>query len=120
VLVLDDDPSLRMLCRVNLELDGYRVVEAASVADARAALASGPVDVILLDVHLEDGDGRELLHELGPGRPPAALFTGSEPAASVAGVADAVIPKPFELRLLRATVEDLVSRSRRTQVDSGR
>jgi DNA-binding response OmpR family regulator len=120
VLVLDDDPSLRMLCRVNLELDGYRVLEAASVAEARAALASGAVDVILLDIHLEDGDGRDLLLELGPGRPPAALFTGSEPAAEVTGVADALIPKPFELGLLRATVENLVSRGRPAQVDSGR
>jgi DNA-binding response OmpR family regulator len=120
VLVLDDDASLRMLCRVNLELDGYHVLEAASVAEARAALAAGAVDVILLDVHLEDGDGRDLLVELGPGRPPAALFTGSEPAATVAGVADAVIPKPFELGLLRATVEDLVNRARTAQVDSGR
>ncbi len=120
MLVLDDDPSLRMLCRVNLELDGYRVREAESIAQARVALASGAVDVILLDVHLEDGDGRDLLLELGPDRPPAALFTGSEPAAAVAGVADAVIPKPFELGLLRATVEDLLSRVRPAQVDSGR
>jgi DNA-binding response OmpR family regulator len=120
VLVLDDDQSLRMLCRVNLELDGYRVLEAASIAEARTALASGTVDVILLDVHLEDGDGRELLAELGPARPAAALFTGSEPAASVAGIADALIPKPFELGLLRATVEDLITRARPAQIDSGR
>jgi DNA-binding response OmpR family regulator len=120
VLVLDDDPSLRMLCRVNLELDGYRVLEASSLAHARAALAAETVDAILLDVHLQDGDGRDLLRELGPGRPPAALFTGSEPAAELAGVADAVIPKPFELGLLRTTVEGLLSRSRPAQVDSGR
>jgi DNA-binding response OmpR family regulator len=119
VLVLDDDPSLRMLCRVNLELDGYRVLEASSVAHARAALASEAVDAILLDVHLEDGDGRELLGDLGPERPPAALFTGTEPAEQLAGVADAVIPKPFEIGLLRATVADLISRRRPAQVDSG-
>jgi DNA-binding response OmpR family regulator len=119
VLVLDDDPSLRMLCRVNLELDGYRVLEASSVAHARAALASETVDAILLDVHLEDGDGRELLGALGPERPPAALFTGTEPAEHIVGVADAVIPKPFEIGVLRATVAELVSRRRAAQVDSG-
>ncbi|MGZ4396428.1 MAG: response regulator [Gaiellaceae bacterium] len=106
MLVLDDDPSLRLLCRVNLELDGYRVVEASSLARAREALASGPVDAILLDVHLEDGDGRELLRELGAGRPPAALFTGTEPSDEVA---EAVIPKPLEIGLLRTTVADLIS-----------
>ena len=120
MLVLDDDPSLRLLCRVNLELDGYRVLEAPSLAQAREALASGAVDAILLDVHLEDGDGRELLRELGAGRPPAALFTGTEPGGEVAGIADAVIPKPFEIGLLRTTVADLVSQRHPAQVDSGR
>ena len=109
MLVLDDDPSLRLLCRVNLELDGYRVLEASSLACAREALAREAFDAILLDVHLGDGDGRELLRELGSRRPPTALFTGTEPFDEVAGVADAVIPKPFEIGLLRATVADLVS-----------
>ena len=109
VLVLDDDESLRFLCRVNLELDGYRVLECASVAEGRETLAAEQVDAILLDVHLGDGDGRELLRELGPGRPAAALFTGTEPAENVEGLADAVIPKPFELGLLRSTVDRLVS-----------
>ena len=40
VLVVDDDPSLRLLCRVNLELEGYRVPEAATLDEARAALAA--------------------------------------------------------------------------------
>ena len=83
MLVLDDDPSLRLLCRVNLELDGFRVLEASSVACAREALAREAVDAILLDVHVEDGDGRELLRELGAGRPPTALFTGTEPFGAV-------------------------------------
>jgi DNA-binding response OmpR family regulator len=119
VLVLDDDPSLRLLCRVNLELDGYRVLEASCVEHAREALASEAVDAILLDVHLQDGDGRELLDELGPGRPPAALFTGTEPADHIAGVAEAVIPKPFEIGQLRSTVAELVSLRGPVQVDSG-
>ena len=109
VLVLDDDPSLRLLCRVNLELDGYRVLEASSLACAREALAREAVDAVLLDVHVEDGDGRELLRELGEGRPPTALFTGTEPVGAVVHLADAVIPKPFEIGELRATVADLVS-----------
>jgi two-component system, OmpR family, KDP operon response regulator KdpE len=108
-LVLDDDESLRLLCRVNLELDGFRVLEGASLAQGRATLAAERVDAILLDVHLGDGDGRELLRELGPDRPQAALFTGTEPAEGVEGLAEAVIPKPFEIGLLRSTVEQLVS-----------
>ena len=111
MLVLDDDESLRFLCRVNLELDGYRVLEGASVAEGRATLAAEQVDAILLDVHLGDGDGRDLLRELGADRPAAALFTGTEPAD------EAVIPKPFEIGLLRSTVDRLVSQGA-PQVDS--
>jgi two-component system KDP operon response regulator KdpE len=116
--VLDDDESLRFLCRVNLELDGYRVLEGATLAEGRATLAAEQVDAVLLDVHLGDGDGRELLRELGPGRPAVALFTGTEPADAVEGIAEAVIPKPFEIGVLRATVDLLVS-GRATQVHSG-
>lgn len=115
ILVVDDDESLRMLCRINLELDGYRVVEAASLAQARVALASGDVDAMLLDLHLGDGDGRDLLRDLGADRPPVALFTGSEQIGpELSAVADAVLSKPFELTLLASTVGKLVG------VDSAR
>jgi DNA-binding response OmpR family regulator len=60
VLVVDDDPSLRLLCRVNLELEGYRVVEAESVDAAEKALEEEQIDVILLDVHLGNQDGLTL------------------------------------------------------------
>jgi two-component system, OmpR family, response regulator len=117
VLVLDDDESLRLLCRVNLELDGYRVLEGASVAEGRETLAVEQVDAILIDVHLGDGDGRELLRELGPDRPAAALFTGSELADVAEGLPEVVIPKPFEIGLLRSTIDRLVSPGA-PQVDS--
>jgi DNA-binding response OmpR family regulator len=117
VLVLDDDESLRFLCRVNLELDGYRVLEGASVAEGRELLATEQVDAILVDLHLGDGDGRELLRELGPERPGAALFTGTDPPDEVELLAEAVIGKPFELSVLRSTVDRLVSQGA-AQVDS--
>ena len=41
VLVVDDERSLRLLCRVNLELDGHRVLEAATLAEARARDRAG-------------------------------------------------------------------------------
>jgi DNA-binding response OmpR family regulator len=106
--VVDDDESLRMLCRINLELDGYDVVEAGSVAQARERLADG-VDAMLLDLHLGDGDGRDLLRELGGSRPPVALFTGSEAIGpELTSLADAVLSKPFEITDLSLTVGRLV------------
>lgn len=110
VLVVDDDASIRMLCRVNLELDGHRAVEAATIDEARAAVRSEPVDVVILDVHVGSGDGLELLAELRRDRPelPVALLSGTAEAGVVRGARpDAVIGKPFELEELRATVERL-------------
>jgi two-component system, OmpR family, KDP operon response regulator KdpE len=119
VLVVDDDASLRLLCRVNLELDGYRVLEADSVAEGAARLAEGEVDAMLLDLHLGDGDGRDLLASLGDGRPPVALFTGSEVIGpELHAVAEEVLSKPFQLDALLATVRRLVSG--RGGIDSAR
>lgn len=109
MLVVDDDEALRMLCRINLELDGYTVVEASGLAAARLALAAGGIDAMLLDLHLGDGDGRDLLHDLGDDRPPVALFTGSEQLGpELTAIADAILPKPFEIGVLSSTVGRLV------------
>jgi DNA-binding response OmpR family regulator len=117
ILVVDDDASLRVLCRVNLELDGYRVIDAGSLSEARQALAAESVDAMLLDFHLGDGDGRQLLESLGDDRPPVALFTGSATIdRELRGLADDVLPKPFTLAALAATVRKLVSV--RSRVDS--
>jgi DNA-binding response OmpR family regulator len=110
VLVVDDDASLRLLCRVNLELEGYRVLEAGSFAEGTAALAEQRIDAMLLDLHLGDGDGRNLLRTLEPNRPPVALFTGSETIGpELLDLAPEVLPKPFELEALTATVGRLVA-----------
>jgi two-component system, cell cycle sensor histidine kinase and response regulator CckA len=114
VLVVDDDDSLRMLCRITLELDGYRVLEAASIEEARAALAAGPVDAILLDLHVGPGDGRQLLASLGETRPPVALFTGSEAInPELRELADAVLVKPLGIDRLSETVGRLIDGSAR-------
>lgn len=110
VLVVDDDPSIRLLCRVNLQLDGYVVTEAGTLDEARTAIAEQQPDLVILDVHIPGGDGRELLAELRAERPelPVALLTGSAAREDLlrAG-ADALIPKPFTLVELRETVRRL-------------
>jgi DNA-binding NtrC family response regulator len=108
VLVVDDDPSLRLLCRVNLELEGYRVVEAPDVESARAALAGAGIDAILLDVHLGHEDGLDLLPAI-QGRS-YALLTGSPGVRLPDGAT--VIGKPFSIDALVRTVGQLVLRGR--------
>jgi DNA-binding response OmpR family regulator len=108
VLVVDDDPSLRLLCRVNLELEGYRVLEAHSVDSAQKALSEEQVDVILLDVHLGNQDGLTLLPTLGERSDTVALLTGSPGAHLPAGAT--VIGKPFSIDELSDTVRRLAGR----------
>ena len=108
MLVVDDDPSLRLLCRVNLELEGYRVVEAESVGAARSALAEEEVDVILLDVHLGNEDGLALLPSISERGHAVALLTGS-PGIHLPDDAT-VIGKPFSIDDLSETVRRLAGR----------
>jgi DNA-binding response OmpR family regulator len=100
ILVLDDEPALRLLCRVNLELEGYRVLEAGSLEQARSALDAEPVDVALLDVHVGPERGLDL-------EPPAAviMLSGtSEVTPEIRTIVDAVLGKPFALPELTGTV----------------
>ena len=112
VLVVDDEPSIRFLCRVNLELDGYEVLEAESVAAARKTLAEHHVDVVLLDVHLHGERSDVLVAECHARRPPVpvVVVTGSaDVTQDRLTAADAILPKPFELGELLGTVRILVS-----------
>lgn len=109
VLVVDDDPSLRLLCRVNLELEGHRVVEAGTISEAESALDNGGVDVVLLDLHLGNEQGIALvpkLEERGLSRS-TALLTGS-PGNRLPPDAT-VIPKPFAIDELTGTVRRLAA-----------
>jgi DNA-binding NtrC family response regulator len=110
VLVVDDEPSIRLLCRVNLELDGHDVFEAESLATARAALAEADIDVVVLDVHLRGERSDSLVAECHARRPriPVLLVTGSVDITHPGLVeADAILPKPFELDALLSTVRNL-------------
>ena len=108
VLVVDDDDSLRMLCRVNLELEGYRVLEAATIEAAVDVLRAEPVDVVLLDVHVGSADGFTVLENIQDER--VALLTGSfEVDEARRSQVDAVLPKPFTLSGLSETVARLAA-----------
>ncbi len=110
VLVADDDAGLRLLCRVNLEFEGYRVFEAASASDVDGVLTQEKVDALLLDVHLGSDDGLAVAREVKETRPAVriAFFTGSVERPD-SGLADGFLAKPFTLADLSETVRRLVS-----------
>jgi DNA-binding NtrC family response regulator len=109
VLVVDDEPAIRLLCRVNLELSGYEVREAGSVDEARRQVAEG-VDVVLLDMHLGNERGDVLLDELVEQAIPVVVVTGSVDLEAIAGTsATAVLGKPFTIVELESTVARLAA-----------
>jgi DNA-binding response OmpR family regulator len=113
VLVVDDEPSIRLLCRINLELEGFEVLEAGTLAEARAAVSSRDVSVVLLDLRIGHENGGVLAQELRNRQPPVpvAFVTGSSEISPVdRGLADAYLCKPFTIEALLSTVRRLAAR----------
>ena len=87
VLVVEDDEAARLTTSITLERAGYRVMEAADCASARARFDEQKPDLILLDVLLPDGDGYSLCREFlahPRGRDlPIAMVTGLDDVNSI-------------------------------------
>src|SRR5205814_1985642 len=64
VLIVDDESSIRTICRVNLETDGMTVAEAVDGRDALAAIGRVQPELVLLDVMMPDVDGWQVAAEL--------------------------------------------------------
>jgi CheY-like chemotaxis protein len=76
ILVVDDEPTIRDLVRRVLERHGYVVVACSTAAEALRSAAGA--DLLLVDVMLSDGSGRELVQQVRQNRPdlPVVLMSG--------------------------------------------
>jgi excisionase family DNA binding protein len=116
VLVVDDDPQVRELVRVNLEMEGYSVREAANAEEGLTAVEDDAPDLILLDVMMPQVDGWEMLRLVqerhGIGSIPVVMFSGQLDASSevqaAARGAQGFIGKPFDLRALIEQTKQIV------------
>jgi DNA-binding response OmpR family regulator len=113
VLVVDDEPHIGLLLRPHLERLGYRVSLARNLAEARTLLAApaAAVDALLLDLHLPDGSGFDLLRQLRA-QPqyhalPVLVLTGEGEDRVLGAVRDldaVLLTKPFSPTKLIARV----------------
>ena len=121
IIVADDEEDIRLLCRVNLEADGFEVHE-ASDADELMLVAHriGPIAAIVLDVTMPGRDGWQCLGEL-KGSPElrhipvvmlsAHVHEGARDEALSRGASE-YVSKPFSPQRLVDVVRELIDRPR--------
>jgi two-component system response regulator PilR (NtrC family) len=122
VLIVDDELSMREMLAILLKKEGLDVRTAASRAEAARTLGEGPVDLVLTDVKLPDGDGLEILRQVKAAAPatPVVVMTAFGTTEMAVGArklgAEAYILKPFDVDELRIVVRDaLANRSLREE-----
>lgn len=116
LLLIEDNQRLAGMVAQGLAREGYVVDQRTTLAQAGEALDVAPYDLILLDLGLPDGDGRELLRQrrrAGLRTPVLVLTARSGLDDRVAGLdsgADDYLVKPFEIAELAARCRALLRR----------
>ncbi|GGH33010.1 two-component system, OmpR family, response regulator TctD [Cribrihabitans marinus] len=115
-LLVEDSESLAAAVLDRLRLDGHVVDHAGDVEQARAFAETTDYDLILLDIMLPDGDGREFLrtHRRRADETPVIVLTARSAVSDRVGVldlgADDYITKPFDFSELEARCRAVLRR----------
>ncbi len=123
ILVIDDDPTIRLAIAYTLVDEGYEVEKASGGQEALDLLDRQHFDLILLDMKMPRMDGWQFV-KLYRGRnqnpaPIIVLTAAEDPGARAADVgADGYIPKPFDLDVLIERVSTLANRSGATETSA--
>ncbi len=115
-LIVEDDPEVAREMADILRDEGFKPMIASNGADARAALASGPLAIMILDLSLPDGFGTNLLAELRDREdaPPTLIVSGFALAGLVAAQYGLeVLTKPFVVDHFVRAVHRTVSMDRK-------
>ncbi len=112
VLVVDDEPAVRAVVRAILGDEGYAVLEAPHGPAMLELLAHEHADLVLMDVMMPGGDGREAYRELRARKdladlPVVMMSAAVRPDGLDPSIA-AFLRKPFDLDHLVALVADLI------------
>ena len=120
ILVVEDETAISEPLAEHLERDGFAPEVAGTLEEARAAYLRELPDLILLDVMLPDGDGRDLAREVRKESdiPIVMLTARGEEIDRVLGLelgADDYVVKPFSARELSARIRAIMRRGRSTE-----
>ncbi|MDI1289499.1 MAG: response regulator transcription factor [bacterium] len=116
ILVVEDDPAIRLVLRTNLEDEGYRVIEAETGEQALVHMVDDKSDVVLVDLRLPGIQGLDLIRSLrGTSQVPIIIVTAQTDSHDVvAGLeagADDYVTKPFVAKELTARIRTLLRRA---------
>ena len=122
ILIVEDEESYQDALNVGLSVEGFVVVGATNIAEARVLLASAKPDLVLLDVMLPDGSGIDYCRELhDTTHIPVIMVTARTSEVDVVlgleiGAAD-YVTKPYRLRELVARIRAVLRRPVNTNDD---
>jgi len=119
LVVVDDEPELRAMVAEYLGRHGFVVQTAAGGAELDACMAEAKPDLLLLDVNMPDEDGFSIARRIrARSDVPILMLTAADDVVDrVVGLelgADDYVTKPFDLRELRARIQAILRRGRRT------
>jgi len=117
VLVVDDDPNVRLLCATNLRLDGFDVIEAGDGQEGLERVDEDAPDLVLLDIRMPVLDGFELATAVRRNHRtrhvPLVFLTGeATPDAAERAVAIGAVgyfTKPFDPAAVSRFISDILS-----------
>ena len=117
ILLVEDEENIREVVKLNLELEGYEVVEAGKGKEAMKYFHEQHFDLAILDVMLPEVSGLDICEQirLTNSEIPVIFLTAKDaPADRIAGLkkgADDYLTKPFELEELLLRCQKLLKRS---------
>jgi CheY-like chemotaxis protein len=118
ILLVDDDPLVRRTLTRALERLGHGVVTSENGLDGARRAREGGLDLAIVDIHMPDMDGLELLAQLKATCPtlPVIMMSGGDQTRDLALLGDAkllgasaTLAKPFSLDELHTLVASLLS-----------
>ena len=123
ILVVDDEPALRVPLAEYLARQAFTVTQASTAAEARSRLAESAFDLVLLDIMMPGEDGLSLCRHLVEARQIPVIFITAKGEATdrIVGLeigADDYVVKPFDPRELVARIRSVLRRAGRQQPDN--
>lgn len=117
VLVVDDEPGMRMALQASFQRVGWRVETASGSSDALLKFNASPFPLVITDVRMPDGDGLNLMRQVRHSSPSTAVILltafGNVPEAvkAIQGGACDYLTKPVSFEQLQATVTRVMRNS---------